>query len=147
MNKRSEKSLVAGKASNYRAFLEKVSGLLERARRQTLKQINTIIIDTYWQVGKLIIEEEQKGKEHAHYGDELITRLSADLSQKYGRGFGKSNLFAMRKFYSLYHARKFQTLSGKSISWSHLCEIITLKDDTVRIFMGMKSKSNLPDGL
>ena len=142
MNKRSEKSLVAGQASNYRAFLEKVSGLLEQARHQTVKQINTIIIDTYWQVGKLIIEEEQKGKEHAHYGDELITRLSADLSQKYGRGFGKSNLFAMRKFYSLYPARKFQTLSGKSISWSHLCEIITLKDDSARAFYEVETAKN-----
>ena len=126
MSKHSEKTLPAGQASNYRALLERVSDVLEHARHNTVRQINTIIVKTYWQIGKLIIEEEQRGRHRANYGDELITRLATDLSQKFGRGFGKSNLFSMRRFYLLYPPRKFQTLSGKSLSWSHICELITL---------------------
>ncbi|MBN2020723.1 MAG: DUF1016 family protein [Sedimentisphaerales bacterium] len=139
--KRSKKQHKAT-VSNYRVFLEKVSGLLEQARHKTVRQINTVIVETYWRIGKLIIEEEQRGKQRANYGDEMITRLAKDLSQKYGRGFGKSNLFAMRKFYLFYPPRKFQTLSGKSLSWSHLCEIITLKDNSARAFYEAETAKN-----
>lgn len=142
MSKHSEKTLPAGQASNYRALLERVSDVLERARHNTVRQINTIIVETYWQIGKLIIEEEQRGRHRANYGDELITRLAADLSQKFGRGFGKSNLFSMRRFYLLYPPLKFQTLSGKSLSWSHICELITLKDDSARSFYKLEAARN-----
>lgn len=102
-------------SKTYQNLLQKVSILLEDAREKTVKKINTIIVDTYWQIGKMIVKEEQAGKNKAEYGEKLIIRLSIDLTKKFGKGFSKSNLFMMRKFYLLYPPEKFQTLSGKSV--------------------------------
>ena len=119
MSKNSQKSHAVNMILNYRNFFERVSNLVESARHKTIRQINSVIIETYWRVGKLLVEEEQKGKKRANYGDVLITKLAQDLTKRFGRGFSKSNLFSMRKFYLIYPPRKFQALSGKCVSWSH----------------------------
>lgn len=66
-----------------------------------------------WEIGRRIVECEQWGKEQAEYGETLVIRLAADLTRRFGRGFGKSNLYQMRNFSSAY-PDIFQTLSGKS---------------------------------
>ena len=86
------------KKSTYRNLLDKISALIEEAKRKTLRQINTIITQTYWEIGRLVVEEEQKGKERAEYGEKLLMKLSNDLTKKYGRGFSVDNLEAMRNF-------------------------------------------------
>ena len=93
------------------------------------------------------MEEEQKGGEKADYGTALIVELSKDLTKRYGKGFGKSNLFLMRKFYLTYPPKKFRTVSGKFgegqiLSWSHYCELITLKDELARSFYEIESVKN-----
>jgi len=130
------------KTSSYHNLLQKVSHLLEEARRKTLRQINTVLLNTYWQIGKLIVEEEQRGRKRADYGEELIKKLSKDLSKRFGKGFGKSNLFMMRRFYLLYPPKKFQTLSGKSLSWSHICELLLIKDSAARAFYEIETIHN-----
>ena len=80
---------------------------------------------------KIIIEDEQKNSERAEYRKKLLKELSKKLTKEYGKGFSKSNLFNMRKFYLKY--QKFQTVSGK-LSWSHYCEILSISDDKERAF-------------
>jgi len=58
--------------TNYGSFLARVSDVLEQARRKTVRQVNTVIVHTYWKIGHLIVEEEQRGKERAKYGEYLI---------------------------------------------------------------------------
>ena len=133
--------------SDYNSLFDRVSTLIEKARRKAVKQINTIIVQTYWEIGRLIVEEEQKGEEKADYGTALIVELSKDLTKRYGKGFSKSNLFLMRKFYLTYPPQKFQTVSGKFkngqiLSWSHYCELITIKDDLARSFYEIESIKN-----
>ncbi len=148
------------KSANYKNLLNKVSELLEAARRKTVRQINTVIVETYWQIGRLIVEEEQKGKERAGYGEELLLRLSNDLMQRYGRGFSVDNLEAMRKFYIVYpHLLKSETMSRKSVksatlsrtsfdalkeklTWSHFRELILIKDDLARSFYEIETIKN-----
>lgn len=130
------------KSSNYQNLFQKVSNLLEEARRKTVRQINTVIIETYWMIGKLIVEEEQRGRDKAKYGEELMIRLSNDLTKRFGKGFSKSNLFMSRRFYLLYPQKKFQTLSGKSIFWSHICELLAVKDESVRSFYEIETIKN-----
>ena len=67
---------------------------------------------TYWEIGHRIVEFEQGGEKRAEYGEALLVELARDLTARFGRGFGKSNLFLMRKFY-LASAQIFQTASGK----------------------------------
>lgn len=89
---------------------------------------------------KVIIEDEQENSERAEYGKKLLKELSKKLTKEYGKGFSKSNLFNMKKFYLKY--QKFQTVSGK-LSWSHYCEILSISDDKERAFYeenGIQSK-------
>lgn len=117
--------------TSYHALVDDIGKLLEQGRSQVVKQINTILVDTYWQVGQSIVEYEQAGAIKAEYGKELLIRLSKDLKNKYGKGFSRSNLQYMRLLYDHYPKR--QTLSGK-LSWSHYVELLSISDDTGRAF-------------
>ena len=109
----------------YQQLINDIGKLLIDARGRVASTTNTILVNTYWQIGQYIVEFEQKGKAKAIYGDELINRLSADLRLKYGKGFSRSNLFTIRQFYLRFP--KVQTLSGL-LSWSHYIEILKIED-------------------
>jgi predicted nuclease of restriction endonuclease-like (RecB) superfamily len=105
----------------YDSLKSQISELLLIGRTQASQAINNILVQTYWQIGRHIVEFEQKGKEKADYGTAILDRLSKDLSLEYGKGFSRSNLFQIRSFFLKF--QKVQTLSGQ-LSWSHYCEII-----------------------
>jgi predicted nuclease of restriction endonuclease-like (RecB) superfamily len=98
-------------ASGYDALVGGIGGLLESARRQAVRAVNGILTAAYWEVGRRIVEHEQRGSARAGYGEGLLKRLAADLTARHGRGFAKSNLFQMRAFYLGW--KIFQTPSGK----------------------------------
>ena len=75
-----------------------IKKLMENARKQVSVKINNILVQTYWEIGKIIVEDEQKNKERAEYGKKLLKELSKKLTKEYGKGFSKSNLFNMRNF-------------------------------------------------
>jgi hypothetical protein len=89
----------------YGQLLNDIASLLEDGRRSVIRQINTILVETYWQIGQRIVQFEQSGKDRADYGEKLIMNLSRDLSAVYGKGFDERNLRYMRKFYILYLKR------------------------------------------
>lgn len=100
-------------------------------RARAAHAVSSVLLMTYWQIGKYIVEYEQDGREKAEYGSELLNRLSRDLTDRFGTGFSKSNVFTMRRLYMLYP--KFQTLSGK-LGWSHYVELLKLDDPLERSF-------------
>jgi predicted nuclease of restriction endonuclease-like (RecB) superfamily len=102
----------AGPLAGYDSVLSGVSELLEAARRTTARATNAIMTATYWGIGRMIVEFEQRGGIRADYGRELLHRLGEDLSKKFGRGFGWRNLYQMRSFYIAY-PEILQTLSAK----------------------------------
>ena len=102
-----------GQAADYDAVLSEVATLLEAARRAATRSVNAMMTATYWQIGRRLVEVEQRGQGRAEYGERLIERLSQDLTARFGRGFGRANLFQMRAFYNAY-ASKVQTLSAQS---------------------------------
>jgi predicted nuclease of restriction endonuclease-like (RecB) superfamily len=83
----------------YGGLLTGISELLEQARRTSARTVNNILTATYWEVGRRIVEFEQRGQARAEYGAELLKRLAADLTTRFGRGFAWRNLFYMRSFY------------------------------------------------
>lgn len=97
MTEASENNPMDLTADPYEAALMEVSEMLEAARREAVRAINTLMTVTYWEIGRRIVELEQHGTERAEYGKQIIERLAQDLSPKFGRGFKKSNLFQMRK--------------------------------------------------
>ena len=94
--------------------------LMDKARNEVAREVNNILVQTYWEIGRIIIEDEQGHSERAEYGRELINDLSRQLTKEYGKGFSKSNLFNMRNLYLSYPI--FQTLSG-ILTWSNYCNL------------------------
>ncbi len=76
-----------------------IKDIMNKARKNVSKQVNNIIIQSYWEIGRIIVEDEQGNSDRAEYGRQLITDLSKSLTKDYGKGFSKSNLFNMRNFY------------------------------------------------
>ena len=108
-----------------------IKQLMDQARNRVSREVNTILVQTYWEIGRLIVENEQGNIERAEYGKKLIADLSKRLTKEYGKGFSKSNLFNMRNFYLTFPI--FQMLSGK-LSWSHYCELLSISDEKKRSF-------------
>lgn len=95
----------------YKQLITDIGQLLTAGREKAAQQVNSILVQTYWEIGQYIVEYEQQGSEKAEYGTHLFDRLSKDLTQAYGKGFGRSNLFYMRKLYVCF--QKSGTLSRK----------------------------------
>ncbi len=111
--------------SDYSQLINKIGDLLDNGRKKAAQSVNTILLQTYWVVGRYIVEFEQSGDVKAEYGSFLFERLSKDLTQLYGKGFSRSNLLYMRKLYLTFP--KGETLSNV-LSWSHYFEILKLDE-------------------
>lgn len=101
----------AERPPGYDEALAGISELLNHARHATAQAINAILTATYWEVGRRVVELEQRGQVRAAYGERLWKRLADDLTARHGRGFSKSNIALMRAFYLQWNI--FQTPSGK----------------------------------
>jgi len=97
---------------NYSSLFTDLASLIEQGRKAAVRYVNIALVATYWLMGRRIVEYEQKGKERAEYGEELLERISKDLSSRFGKGFSLRNLRNMRSFYLLFPIQ--QTLSAES---------------------------------
>jgi len=115
----------------YTNLISTIGELLDTARKTAYQQVNTILVKTYREIGRHIVEYEQWGKEKAEYGTKLFDKMSRDLKDRYGKGFGRSNLYLIRQFFIKYP--KFQTVSGQ-LTWSHYAELLIIENDLERAF-------------
>ncbi len=115
----------------YSFLLHSVGSLLEKARKEIYTQVNSVLLKTYWEIGKRIVHYEQQSGEKGGYGTKLFETLVKDLREKYGRGFSRSNVIYMRLLYLKYP--KSQTLSDQ-LSWSHYVELLMIEEDVERSF-------------
>ncbi|MDR0533247.1 MAG: PDDEXK nuclease domain-containing protein [Verrucomicrobiales bacterium] len=103
------------KVEQYGSLLNELGSLLAEARGTAVRAVNSLMTATYWEIGRRIVEFEQGGEQRAGYGEELIARLSEDLTERFGKGFSEKNLENMRRFYQAFIPEKIsQTLSAKS---------------------------------
>ncbi|MDV7210097.1 PDDEXK nuclease domain-containing protein [Azotobacter beijerinckii] len=103
--------------TDYSGIHGDIVALLEAARSAAARSVNALMTATYWEIGRRIVEFEQGGQERAGYGQALLKRLSADLTARFGRGFGVVNLQQMRLFYQAWSLEQiYQTVSDKSPS-------------------------------
>ncbi|EHL18238.1 hypothetical protein HMPREF9628_02123 [Peptoanaerobacter stomatis] len=116
---------------NHKDVYSSIKELMDNARNKVAREVNNILIQTYWEIGRIIVEDEQGNSDRAEYGKQLVTDLSKRLTKEYGKGFSRSNLQNMRNFYLSYPIC--QTLSGK-LSWSHYCELLSISDEQKRSF-------------
>lgn len=107
--------------SDYQQLVNNITSLWHQAKENAISAVNTELLDANWQTGKYIVEFEQGGKVRAEYGKQLLVNLAKDLTLHNGRGFSRSNLSYMRKFYLSFP--KCETVSHK-LTWSHYFEIL-----------------------
>ena len=115
---------------DYKNLIQDIGIVLNEGRKQAYKTVNNILVKTYWEIGKRIVEFEQHGKITSEYGSKLLINLSKELSPL-GKGFSRSNLTYMRLLYIKYP--KSETLSHQ-LSWSHYFELLKVDDDLARSF-------------
>ena len=139
------------KISN-RDFHAQIVELLKNARQSVVRAVNQTMVLTYFEIGRMIVEEQQNGKERAEYGKELIDELSNTLTKEFGKGFSSTNLKQMRQFYLSYSKgqtlsddseQKGQTLSDEfKLSWSHYLILMRIDDEAERSFYEIESVKN-----
>ena len=141
-------------------FYNKIAELLRNARKTVIQTVNKTMVYTYFEIGRTIVEEEQKGKVRAEYGKRLIQELSQKLSRDFGKGFSIRNLEQMRKFYLIYGTQieneqieKTQTMSAGlvksenklpkfNLSWSHYLFLMSFDDIKERNFYEIEAYNN-----
>ena len=112
-------------------MIEEIKDIIISSRNKIAYEVNNTMLLAYWNVGRIIVENEQNGNIKAEYGKQVLKELSKELGKILGSGFSVSNLQYMRRFYLKYP--KQQTLSVK-LSWSHYCELLSIENDDERSF-------------
>ncbi|MBP1672756.1 MAG: hypothetical protein H6Q25_571 [Bacteroidetes bacterium] len=127
--------------NNQNDFYNKISNLLKDARRSVVQTINKTMVDTYFEIGRMIVEEEQNGKERAEYGKQILKELSIRLSTEFGKGFSQRNIEQMRQFYLTYS--KTQTPSAEfNLSWSHYLKLMRIDNEDERKYYQIEAFGN-----
>ena len=145
-------------------LFQQVAELLQNARLQVLRTVNSTMTLTYFEIGRMIVEEEQNGKERADYGKQILKGLSGQLTKEFGKGFSVDNLQNMRRLYLIYS--NYETLSSISeneniisetlssissknesnlvrlnfmLTWSHYIYLMNIEDSRERKFYEIES--------
>jgi predicted nuclease of restriction endonuclease-like (RecB) superfamily len=118
-------------ASNTQTLYSNIQKIIEEARNSAYRAANFAMVQAYWHIGKLIVEEEQKGKQRAEYGTALLKELSIRLTKDYGKGFDVSNLWHMRNFYQTF--KKTDALR-RELSWTHYRLLLRVERNDARAF-------------
>ena len=131
-------------------LFQQVVAVLQNARLQVLRTVNTTMTLTYFEIGRMIVEEEQNGKDRADYGKQILKGLSEQLTNEFGKGFSVDNLQNMRKLYKTYS--NYETVSSISsknestevtlnflLTWSHYIYLMNIDDSRERKFYEIES--------
>ncbi|RJP72969.1 MAG: DUF1016 domain-containing protein [Ignavibacteriales bacterium] len=118
------------KALSKNIYIE-VKSILEKARSNAYRAVNFAMVQAYWQIGKIIVEEEQSGKKKAGYGEHLIIELSGRLTEDFGKGFSIANVKNIRQFY-LTFSNSYALRS--ELTWTHYRFSIRVEKDVARKF-------------
>ena len=138
------------------SFLESVSDVLAQARKNAKTAVNLAMVYAYYEIGRMIVEEEQHGQNRAAYGKQILQELSKYLNETYGKGFSTTNLRQMRNFYVVYSQDQIQqTLSAEFenlpavstgrkfyLSWSHYLKLMRIDNIEERHFYEIESVKN-----
>ena len=113
--------------------------VIESGQSAAYRAVNKNMVETYWKLGQLVVEEEQAGEERAKYGRYLIRELSKRLTSAYGEGYDKRNLFYMKQFYLTY---PIVNALRSQLTWTHYRLLLKVKDSKARQFYEDESIKN-----
>ncbi|MBM3235333.1 DUF1016 domain-containing protein [Candidatus Poribacteria bacterium] len=127
------------KTASLDAVYQSITDILEAARTTAYRSVNVAMVQAYWQIGRIIVEEEQKGHQRADYGKALIAELARRLTRDYGKGFTESNLKYMRQFYLTFPNRH---ALRDELSWTHYRLLLKLEKEGARNFYLLETINN-----
>lgn len=110
-------------------LLSNIRELLSQGRKQALQVVNTAMVQTYWEIGRLIVEDEQQGQARAEYGKALLATLSTSLTEEFGKGFDVRNLRNVRSFYTAF---PIQNAVRTELSWTHYRALLKVDNEQTR---------------
>ena len=151
---------------NSNVLFERVVSILEQARSNVVRTVNSQMVIAYWMIGREIVDEEQQGASRAEYGKRLIEDLSSRLTKRYKKGFSTTNLRYFRQFYLAYanrppeirhpsggelplnqkrHPKGGESAEGfhPALGWSHYRALMRVEDQQVRFFYEIEAVKNL----
>jgi len=137
-------------------YINEIIELLKVAKMRVLTSINTAMVYTYYEIGKIIVNQEQKGKNRAEYGKTVLKQLSKELTRKFGKGYSITNLKEIRKFYLIFSKDEIgqplvglfekmpKTSDGRVfvLSWTHYMQLIRIKNSDERRFYEIEAYKN-----
>ena|SRR6185312_1156539 len=127
--------------TNKNELYSKIADLLKIAKQNVVRAVNQTMVYTYYEIGRMIVEDEQQGKERAEYGKQVLKELSEQLTDDFGKGFSVDNLQNMRQFYQAYPI--YETGSRKFIlSWSHYLKLMRIENVNERNFYEIECAQN-----
>lgn len=112
-----------------KGLLSDVKGIIDAGRLTAYSSVNAAMIETYWLIGKRIVEEEQHGQHRAKYGQELIKTLSQELTREYGNGFSERYLRAFRQFYQVMPNYEIWKSRFPNLTWTHVFRALRVRDE------------------
>ena len=112
-------------------MVHEITELVNEVKYNLSKEINNKIMYVYWNIGRIIVSNENEYNNRLEYGKEIIKGLSKELTKYLGKGYSYTNLKYMRIFYKIYP--DFEKISS-DLTWTHYSELIIIKDDTKRNF-------------
>ena len=110
------------------SLYQDVCHIIEQGRERAYNAVSQQMVETYWNIGRRIVEEEQQGKERAEYGEQIIEKLSKQLTLRYGRGFGPRYLRSFRKFYQVVDSYEIWKSRFPNLTWTHIYKSLRVDD-------------------
>jgi len=124
--------------SQLASLLGTLGELIRQARQKVLRNVDTVQVQTYWQMGRHIVDFEQEGARRAVYGKRLLAKLAKDLSADFGKGFDERNLRYMRDFYQTF---PIWNALRPELSWTHYRRLLRVDNDNARLWYMNESVS------
>ncbi|MBR5709378.1 MAG: DUF1016 family protein [Thermoguttaceae bacterium] len=113
-------------------FLSEICSIIRQGRENSGIAVNRIMIDSYWLLGKRIVNEEQNGENRAQYGKQILKIASDELTKRFGKGFGIRNISYFRQFYLLFPDLEILHTRVQNLSWSHIRTVLRVDDENIR---------------
>ena len=124
-------------------YINEIKKILKNARQKAYTAVNSAMVEAYWEIGRRIVEEEQRGKERAEYGKEILQNLSKELTEEFGKGYSYRTLREIRQFYLMFSDfEKWRTVSAK-LTWSHFQKVLRVSNEKARIFYLTEAAENM----
>lgn len=115
-------------------FVNDIKRIIQDGRNAAYSAVSSVMIQTYWNIGKRIVEQEQNGKTRAEYGTHLIDMLAKELTKEFGKNFSRRNLFYYRKFYEYFPDREIVNACVHNLTWTHYRALLRVSDENARLW-------------